>query len=78
MRAWHTCEKTHCRAGWIVALAGEEGRVLERRFDTALAAMMISDASAPGYEISPCRFFDDNEKALEDMRETAAAEENRA
>ena len=23
MDAWHTCEYTHCRAGWVVVLAGE-------------------------------------------------------
>ena len=71
--AWHTCEYTHCRAGWVVVLAGEAGRALEAFFDTPLAARKIYDASCPGYLINPCRFFDSNEDALEDMRKLAEA-----
>jgi hypothetical protein len=71
MSTWHTCQTTHCRAGWVVTLAGDEGKALERRFDTPLAAMMIYDASCPGYQINPCRFYDSNEDALEDMRKLA-------
>ena len=69
MRHWHTCETTHCRAGWVVALAGEAGRKLERRTSALFAAMQIYKAS--GYEISPCRFFDSDADALEDMRRLA-------
>jgi len=68
MRTWHTCENTHCRAGWTVTLAGVEGKALEDRFGSCLAAMMIYDASDPSYKINPCRFFDENAAALEDMR----------
>jgi hypothetical protein len=71
MDNWHTCEKKHCRAGWIVHLAGEAGYALEQRFDTVSAAMRIYEAS--GYDISPCRFFDDNETALADMKKLAEA-----
>jgi hypothetical protein len=71
MSTWHTCEKTHCRAGLVVALAGKEGRELESRFDTLLAAMKIYDASDPGFKINPCRFFDSNEDALADMKKMA-------
>jgi len=69
MAHFHTCEKTHCRAGWAVALAGKAGYELERRTDYVFAAMQIYKAS--GYEISPCRFFDKNEAALKDMKELA-------
>ena len=72
---WHTCEQTHCRGGWVVTLAGAEGRALERRFNTSLAAMMIYDASCPGYKINPARFFDSNEDALADMKRLAEGEE---
>jgi hypothetical protein len=41
MDSWHTCEKTHCRAGWAVTLAGDAGKKLESFFNTELAAMMI-------------------------------------
>ena len=71
MCSWHTCANTHCRAGWAVALAGVEGKALENRFGTCLAAMKIYDASCRGFQINPCRFFDDNEAALEDMRKLA-------
>ena len=71
MEVWHTCEKKHCRAGWIVALAGEAGRKLESRFGTLLAAMKIYDASDANFKINPCRFFDSNKDALADMRRLA-------
>ena len=73
MTDWHKCQNTHCRAGWAVTLAGDAGRELERFFGTNLAAMKIYDASCAesGFKINPCRFFDDNEAALEDMRKLA-------
>ena len=74
MDTWHTCEKTHCRAGWIVTLAGEAGKRLERFFDTPLAAMKIYDASSSLEKVSPVRFFDDNETALADMKRMAELE----
>ena len=66
MRDWHTCENTHCRAGWCVTLAGEEGKKLEAFHNTELAAMLIYKAS--GYRINPARFYDTNEDALADMK----------
>ena len=71
MSTWHTCETTHCRAGWAVFLAGKDGKALESRFNTELAAMMIYDASDLGYKINPCRFYDSNEDALADMKKLA-------
>jgi hypothetical protein len=71
MNTWHTCEKKHCRAGWVVTLAGVEGKKLEARFGTLLAAMKIYDASDPEFRINPSRFFDENDVALEDMRKLA-------
>lgn len=72
MDTWHTCETTHCRAGWVVTLAGDPGKLLEQRFNTELAAMLIYRES--GAPINPCRFYDGNEAALEDMRKLAEAE----
>ena len=54
-----------------MTLAGEAGKALERKYQTALAAMMIYDASCPGYQINPCRFFDSDEDALADMKRLA-------
>lgn len=71
MTNWHTCHATHCRAGWAVALAGKDGADLEDALGTVVAAMKIYDASCPDYEINPCRFFDDNQRALMDMKSLA-------
>jgi hypothetical protein len=72
--AWHTCAKTHCRGGWIVTLAGDAGKELERFYNTELAAMLIYDASDPAFKINPARFYDDNEAALADMKRLADLE----
>lgn len=69
MSTWHTCETKHCRAGWIVNLAGEAGQELEQRTSTLFAAQQIYKAS--GYLINPCRFFDGNEDAMADMKKLA-------
>ena len=70
MSDWHTCGTTHCRAGWVVHLAGEAGYALERFHNTALAAQLIYRES--GAPINPCRFYDDNEEALADIMACAA------
>jgi hypothetical protein len=74
MRTWHTCEKTHCRAGWVITLAGEAGKALERFYDTPLAAMKIYDASSTLPSVNPPRFFEPNDAALADMKRLAEME----
>ena len=69
MDVWHLCETTHCRAGWVVTLAGDAGRELEEKTCPLFAAQQIYKAS--GYKISPARFFDSNEDALADMKRMA-------
>jgi hypothetical protein len=69
MGDWHTCATTHCRAGWVVHLAGEAGYALEEFHNTALAAQLIYRES--GYAINPARFFDSNDEALADMKRLA-------
>lgn len=73
MNDWHTCETTHCRAGWVVTLA-ERGKKLEEQTSTLHAAMMIYHASNPGIPVSPTRFFGSNEEALKDMKRCAEEE----
>jgi hypothetical protein len=73
MSWWHTCKDTHCWAGWVVTLAGDEGRKLEAFFDTPLAAMKILDASSP-LRVSPVRFFENNAEALRHMKDLAEQE----
>ena len=69
MGDFHICETTHCRAGWVIHLAGPAGYALEKRTDPVFAAMKIYEAS--GYLISPVRFYDQNEEAMADMKKLA-------
>lgn len=69
MGKWHTCDTTHCRAGWVVTLAGDAGKELEKKTSTLFAAMQIYKAS--GYAISPNRFYDDDKTAMADMKRLA-------
>jgi len=71
MNTWHSCNTTHCRAGWAVHLAGEAGYELEKRTSVLFAAQQIYKAS--GYEISPVRFLDENAAAMADMKRLAWA-----
>ena len=71
MDAWHTCNTTHCRAGWVVTLAGEEGKMLETETSTLFAALQIYKASDPENPVPPTRFFDSNDAAMADMARLA-------
>ena len=76
MSTWHRtgyCGTTHCRAGHVVVLAGEGGRVLEGVYGTAAAAAMIYAASDPKLDRTP-NFYTDNATALADMKALADAE----
>ena len=73
MSDWHTCDTTHCRAGWVVVLAGKKGKELEEKTSTLFAAMQIYKASSP-IKVPPTRFFDLNEIAMEDMKRCAEEE----
>jgi hypothetical protein len=75
MFMWHSCSTTHCRAGWVVHLAGEAGYALERFHNTPLAAQLIYAASAPDLpKVTPPRFYETNFEALADMRKMAEME----
>ena len=76
MSAWHTCETTHCRAGWVVTLAGEKGKELEKKTSTLFAAMMIYKESSP-IRVLPARFFDSNIKAMDDIKRCAELEKSK-
>jgi hypothetical protein len=69
----HPCETTHCRAGWVVALAGDEGRALEKKVGTPVAATMIYLASDPNIEKFPS-FYESSAAALADMKRLAEME----
>jgi hypothetical protein len=73
MSKWHTCGTTHCRAGWVIILAGEAGAKLEAFHNTELAAALIYRESSP-HKVSAARFYDSNEDAMADMKRMAELE----
>ena len=73
MNSWHTCDTTHCRAGWVVHLAGKEGYELEKETTTCFAAMQIYKKSSE-IKVSPVRFFETNKVAMSDIERCAKEE----
>ena len=73
MSTWHACETTHCRAGWVIALAGEAGAAMEFCMGTPAAAALIYLKSDPKIEKIP-NFYASNEDALADMKRLAEQE----
>ena len=70
MGSWHTCETTHCIAGWAIHLAGDAGRALEDEVGSNAAGALIYHVSTG---VVP-DFFASEESALADLRKRAAAE----
>ena len=67
MSLWHSvCGTAHCRAGWVVHLAGEAGAELEQKVGTPSAAALIYQASDPLMAADP-DWYQANDDALEDM-----------
>ncbi len=76
MGNWHKqteCGTTHCRAGLVVFLAGDEGLKLEQETDTLFAAMQIYKKSSP-IRVPIPRFFESNTEAMADMKRCAEEE----
>lgn len=73
MSSWHSCETTHCRAGWVVTLAGEAGAAMEFCMGTPAAAALIYIKSDPTMEKMP-NFYANNETAMSDMKKLAKLE----
>jgi carbonic anhydrase/acetyltransferase-like protein (isoleucine patch superfamily) len=72
MDRWHTCDTTHCRAGWAIRLAGEDGKRLERVYGPEMAGTIIYQRSRPGRCVPD--FYASDWEALADIRECAAAD----
>jgi hypothetical protein len=72
MRTWHTCETSHCRAGWAIHLAGEAGTNLEIQLGSSAAGALIYAVSRPGKPVP--NFYVSNENAMADI--IACAEGN--
>jgi hypothetical protein len=73
MSDWHTCDTTHCRAGWVIALSSDAGKLLEAQIGTSAAAAIIYAVSDPNLDKVP-DFYCDNEDALADMKRLAEIE----
>ena len=73
MRKWHTCETTHCRAGWAIHLAGKPGAKLEAIVGPAIAGMLITMRSCPWIDKVP-NFYGSEDAALADIQRCAALE----
>jgi uncharacterized protein YjbI with pentapeptide repeats len=73
MSQWH-CGTTHCRAGWVVTLAGDAGAAMEYCIGTSAAAALIYLASDPTIDRIP-DFHCSNEAALADMARLAGIEQ---
>jgi hypothetical protein len=66
MDNWHSCGTAHCRGGWVITLAGEEGKRLENQTSSEFAAMAIYKASSI-IKVYPVRFYESNEIAMADI-----------
>ena len=69
MSAWHTCETTHCRAGWAIHLAGEAGKALERAVGSCAAGALIYAVSRPDKPVPD--FYGANEMAMKSILKDA-------
>ncbi len=66
MTDWHTCETTHCIAGWAIHQAGELGETLERDLGPANAGLMLLGVEAHSH------FFDNDDKARDWLQSVIA------
>ena len=62
MGNWHTCDTTHCLAGWAIHQAGTIGKTLERLHGPHMAGLLLL-----GHEAAD-RFYDSNKNATEWLR----------
>ena len=69
MSSWHTCQTTHCIAGWAIHQAGELGRILEALHGSELAGRMLL-----GHEAA-LHFHDDDYDAREWLQSVLDAPE---
>jgi hypothetical protein len=73
MGAWHSCDTTHCRGGWVTFLAGEQGKQLESRFGMPLAAHIIYKNSSE-IPVRWHQYYLNNEDAMKDIIKCAEEE----
>ena len=71
MSAWHKCGTTHCRAGWAITLAGEQGAALEANVGPAAAGALISAVSRPTMRVP--NFYTHSDAVMQSLRDDAEA-----
>ena len=59
---WHTCDTTHCLAGWAIHNEGEAGYALERETSPAAAGAILLGVEAAS------KFFKDNDAVMTWLR----------
>ena len=62
MSDWHTCNTTHCIAGWAIHQAGALGWLLEQLHGAEIAGLMLLGPDARRY------FYASNDEAREFLR----------
>ena len=62
MRTWHTCNTTHCLAGWAIYQAGSAGKILQRLHGPHTAGFLLLGHEAASH------FYDSDEEATEWLR----------
>jgi hypothetical protein len=67
------CGMTYCRGGAVILAAGKAGMELRDKTSDEFAAMAIYDKSS-SIKVSPVRFYESNEKAMEDIKRCAEEE----
>lgn len=68
---WHNCLSTHRRAGWVIVLAGKEGKRLAAVYGATAAAAFIYMASDPTLERIP-DWYASNKDTLADLKRLAS------
>jgi hypothetical protein len=66
MKNWHSCETTHCRAGWAIHLSGAVGKTLESIYGPSTAGAFIYATCYPDMKVPD--FYSPNEDALADIK----------
>ncbi len=62
MGNWHTCDTTHCLAGWAIHQAGTIGKTLESLHGPHMAGLLLLGHEAAGH------FYDSDKEATEWLR----------
>ena len=63
MSAWHTCDTTHCRAGWEITIH-PQGKELEKYFGSWMAGTIVHNKSHDNF----VDYFASEDEVMEELR----------